>query len=127
MPLARISVPIHLPLTQVQDLADAVHNGLVIACGVPTDDRFQLITRFTPETMILNPTFGNVSRSSDASIIEVTFLSGRTDEQKSQLFKLVVNQAVKSGFREDDIMITLIENSAKDWSLGRGEVFSLHE
>lgn len=127
MPLARLSVPTHLPSKKIQVLADAVHNGLVVTCNVPTDDRFQLITKFSPESMNLNLTFGGVNRSSDALIIEITFLSGRTDEQKSNLFKYVVNQAVKGGYREDDIMITLIENSPKDWSLGRGKVFTMHD
>jgi phenylpyruvate tautomerase PptA (4-oxalocrotonate tautomerase family) len=126
MPLARISVPTHLSLKQVQVIADAVHNGLVETCNVPMDDRFQLITRFSPELMILNPTFGNVNRSSAASIVEITFLGGRTDQQKQNLYKHIVSGCSASGMREDDIMIALTENHPIDWSLGRGESFTKH-
>lgn len=126
MPLARISVPTHLPLKQVQAIADAVHDGLVKTCNVPMDDRFQLITRFSPELMILNPTFGNVNRSSAASIVEITFLGGRTDAQKQNLYKHIVSGCSASGIREDDIMIALTENQPIDWSLGRGEAFTKH-
>ena len=124
MPLARISVPSHLPLNQVLAIADAVHDGLVKTCNVPIDDRFQLITRFSPELMILNPTFGNVNRSSAASIVEITFLGGRTDAQKQNLYKHIVSGCSASGIREDDIMIALTENHLIDWSLGRGESFT---
>lgn len=124
MPLARISVPSHLPLNQVLAIAEAVHDGLVKTCNVPIDDRFQLITRFSPELMILNPTFGNVNRSSAASIVEITFLGGRTDAQKQNLYKHIVSGCCASGIREDDIMIALTENHPIDWSLGRGESFT---
>lgn len=126
MPLARISVPSHLSLEQIQAIADAVHDGLVTTCNVPMDDRFQLIARLSPELMILNPTFGNVSRSCAASIIEILFLHGRTDEQKRNLYKDVVSRCSASGIREDDIMIALTENGPIDWSLGRGEAFTKH-
>jgi phenylpyruvate tautomerase PptA (4-oxalocrotonate tautomerase family) len=126
MPLARISVPAHLPLEHVQAIADATHDGLVKTCSVPLDDRFQLITRFPPELMIMNPTFGNVNRSSAAAIVEITFLSGRTDAQKRSLFKHIAARCAASGIREDDIMITLTENHPIDWSLGRGEAFAEH-
>lgn len=127
MPLARISVPALLSLEQVQAIADAVHDGLVKTCNVPIDDRFQLVTRFSPELMILNPTFGNVRRSSAASIVEITFLGGRTDDQKRNLYKHIVNHCSASGIREDDVMIALTENHPIDWSLGRGESFTKHD
>ena len=127
MPLARISVPALLSLEKVQAIADAVHDGLVQTCNVPIDDRFQLVTRFAPELMILNPTFGNVSRSSAASVVEITFLRGRTDEQKLSLYKHIVNRCSASGIRGDDIMIALTENHPIDWSLGKGESFTKHD
>ena len=126
MPLVRISVPALLSLEKVQAIADAVHDGLVQTCNVPIDDRFQFVTRFAPELMILNPTFGNVSRSSAASVVEITFLRGRTDEQKLSLYKHIVNHCSASGIREDDILIALTENHPIDWSLGRGEPFAKH-
>lgn len=126
MPLARISVPAHLSAHQVRQLADAVHAGLVQTCQVPEDDRFQLITAFAPGTMIIHPTFPDVTRSADASIVEITFLQGRTDEQKRALYRSIVAQAQAAGFALDDIMIALLENGTIDWSLGRGQAFSGH-
>lgn len=124
MPLARLSIPAHLPPAQATALADAVHQGLVATCGVPLGDRFQLITRFAPGAMIMDPAFPNVQRTADACIVEITFLRGRSDAQKAALYRHVVDQAVQAGFTGDDIMIALTENGTMDWSLGRGESYA---
>lgn len=126
MPLSKISVPQHLSITQVKALADAVQAGLVSTCKVPVDDHFQLITRFEANDMILNPTFGGVARTSDASIVEITFLRGRNDDQKRALYRTVTDLAVAAGFKADDIMIALSENTVIDWTLGRGLAFKGH-
>ena len=110
----------------VKALADAVQSGLVNTCNVPPKDLFQLIARFDHEAMILDPNFGSVNRSADACIAEITFLSGRTDEQKRDLFQHIVARAVEAGFRADDIMIALTENSKMDWSLGLGVAYADH-
>lgn len=126
MPLTRISVPQHLPAQRIQALADAVHTGLVNACAVPDDDRFQLITRFSADDMLLNPTFGGMSRTADASVVEILFLAGRSHEQKRDLYRRVADLAVTAGFKPDDIMIALSENASIDWTVGRGQAFEGH-
>jgi phenylpyruvate tautomerase PptA (4-oxalocrotonate tautomerase family) len=126
MPLTRISVPAHLSQEHVLALADAVHVGLVSTCGVPDDDRFQLISRFAADMMLLNATFPNVTRTTNACVVDITFLRGRTDDQKRALYQYVADAAVAAGFVADDIMIALTENSPIDWSLGRGETFTGH-
>jgi phenylpyruvate tautomerase PptA (4-oxalocrotonate tautomerase family) len=99
---------------------------LVSTCNVPVNDLFQLLARFDAGEMILDPTFGGVSRSQDACIVEITFLQGRTDDQKRQLYKRLTQGAVEAGFRPDDVMIALVENSRMDWSLGHGVAYADH-
>jgi phenylpyruvate tautomerase PptA (4-oxalocrotonate tautomerase family) len=126
MPLARISAPAHLAQDQVRSLADAVHEGLVATCQVPQDDRFQLISRFQPEAMILHPTYPNVKRSADACVVEITFLHGRSEDEKRKLYSHVVAKAAGAGFVPDDIMIALTENTRIDWSPGGGLAYEGH-
>lgn len=126
MPLARISVPTHLPKEQVKSLADVVHDGLVETCRVPQDDRFQLVSRFQADAMILHPTYPNVTRTADACVVEITYLLGRSDDEKRKLYRYVVEKAAAAGFVPDDIMIALIENSPIDWSPGRGQAYAGH-
>lgn len=124
MPLTKISAPKHLPLQQVQALAAAVQQGLVQTCNVPPNDLFQLISRFEAQEMVLDPHFGGVSRSKDACIAEIVFLAGRTDDQKRALFQHIAKCAVQAGFRPDDIMVALVENTRMDWSLGHGVAYA---
>ena len=123
MPLVRISVPAHLAAEKIRVLADAVHEALVATCDVPSNERFQLVSRFATGDMFLDPTFPDVERSADASIVEITFLKGRTDDKKRSLFREIVSDAVAGGFRPDDVMVALVENAPIDWSLGRGEAY----
>ena len=127
MPLARISVPAHMPAEKVAALTNAVQAALVSACDVPENERFQLVSRFAEPDMIIDPTFPNVRRTADASIVEITLLAGRTDDKKRALYKSIVAGAVAGGFRPDDVMVALVENTPIDWSLGRGEAFATHK
>jgi hypothetical protein len=89
----------------------------------PQGDRFQLISRFERDYLILDPTFGDVQRTADACVIEITFLSGRTDAQKRRLYSELAARAAGIGFAEDDLVVGLMENGAIDWSLGRGRAY----
>jgi hypothetical protein len=126
MPLARLSVPAHLAPASIRALADAAHDSLVETCGVPPNDRFQFVSTYAPEMMIIDPTFPDVARTPDASIIEILFLEGRTIDQKQNLFRRIADRAVRAGFSGDDVMIVLTENAPVDWSLGHGRAFGDH-
>ena len=123
MPVARISIPTCLPPHKARALADAVHEGLVETCNVPPKDRFQLISAYAPEMMLIDPTFPDVRRTPEASIVEILFLEGRTVEQKSRLFRWIADRAMQAGFAGDDVMVTLTENKPTDWSVGYGRCY----
>jgi len=123
MPLTRISIPACLPLRKARALADAVHEGLVETCEVPRKDCFQLISAYAPETMLIDPTFPDVRRTAEASIVEILFLEGRTVDQKRRLFRRIADRAMQAGFAGDDIMVTVTENRATDWSVGYGRSY----
>ncbi|HET6827230.1 MAG TPA: tautomerase family protein [Ramlibacter sp.] len=123
MPLTRLSVPAHLPDSLAQALAGAVQDALVQTCAVPQDDSFQLVQRFPPGSMLLDPHFGGVSRSDDACVIEIMFLQGRSDAQKRALYRGVAERAHQIGLRPDDLLVALAENGPIDWSLGRGQAY----
>ena len=123
MPLSRISIPAALPLHKARALADAVHEGLVETCNVPRGDRFQLISAYAPEMMLIDPAFPDVRRTVEASIVEILFLEGRTIDQKRDLFRRIAERAMQAGFAGDDIMVTLTENAPTDWSVGYGRCY----
>ncbi len=120
MPLVKIHVPANLSDAKVRALADAVHAALVATCDVPAADRFQLVTRYAETARSIDPAFPNLSRTSDASVVEIALRRGRTDDQKRALYRQTVEHAAAGGWRADDIMIALAENALIDWSFGGG-------
>ncbi|MEM9030037.1 MAG: tautomerase family protein [Pseudomonadota bacterium] len=124
MPITKISVPNHLPTDKVRALADAVQDALVTICDIPPKDRFQFISRLAPDAMIIDPTFPDLSRTADASMVEIIMIGGRDAEQKSRLYQHIVSRSEAAGFVGDDIMIALIENEREDWSAGRGQSYA---
>ncbi|MBC7939977.1 MAG: tautomerase family protein [Chitinophagaceae bacterium] len=119
-------MPANLSPQRTRALADAAHEALVETCRVPARDRFQLIFRLVPEAMIIDPTFPDVRRTPETSIVEITLLEGRSAQQKRALYAQLATKAVAAGFVADDIIIALTENAVIDWSLGRGEAFAGH-
>jgi phenylpyruvate tautomerase PptA (4-oxalocrotonate tautomerase family) len=111
MPLTRISIPAYLSPHKARALADA------------PKDRFQFISAYPPEMMVIDPTFPDVRRTPEASIVEILFLEGRTVEQKRRLFQRIADRATEAGFAGDDVMVTLTENKPTDWSVGYGRAY----
>lgn len=126
MPLTRLSVPKQISLEKIKALASGVQDALVETCNVPPTDLFQVLMRFDPEKIILDPTFGGAARSPDACIGEITFLQGRADDQKCRLFSKINAHAVEAGLCADEVMIALTVNSRMDWALGRGMGYADH-
>lgn len=123
MPLAHLYVPSHLNEDRVRHLENAVHTSLMKTCNVQESNHFAVVIRLPTHSLIIDPHFGNVSRSADASIVEISFLSGRTDEQKRRLYRSVIEQAQQHGWHAADITIALSENALIDWSVGNGLAF----
>src|ERR1700687_4327499 len=126
MPLVRISIPAHLADEKARALADAVHGALISTCNITANELFQLISRFSAANMRIDPTFPDVERTADASIVEITLLAGRNDDKNRSLYRAIAAGAVAAGFRSDDVMVAMIENGSIDLSLGRVEAYDKH-
>ena len=121
MPLVKFNVPRSLPQDRLDGLRNAVHKALVTTSNVPQDDLFHVVHRLEASDFISDPVFPGMARSGEAVIVEITFRMGRTDAQKQALYREIARLAkVKSGFRPEDVMVVLTENTSLDWSFGRG-------
>ncbi|MBV9079958.1 MAG: tautomerase family protein [Elusimicrobia bacterium] len=100
-------------------LGEAVHDALVAAIGIPADDRFQILTSATEETLIADAHYLGHHRESPA-IVEITLSAGRSNDQKRALYAKIAEGARAVGIRADDVMIVLHENTRVDWSFGGG-------
>ena len=117
MPLVRITGRHHVKTLRA--LGDAVHDALVAAIGIPADDRFQILTSATGETLVADPDYLGHRRESPA-VVEITLSAGRTNDQKRDLYARIGRGAETAGIRADDVMVVLHENQRVDWSFGGG-------
>lgn len=119
MPFVRIDMMDHMPHSLRREIADAVHSALVATVGIPSDDRFQIISTHT-NSLIYDPGYLGIARTDNIVMIEIHLSVGRTLEIKKALFAGIKNRLVELGLRGEDVMIHLIETQPVNWSFGNG-------
>jgi 4-oxalocrotonate tautomerase len=121
MPLARIDLPTGKPPEYGRAVADAVYDAMIATLNVPKDDRFQVISEHTPETLLIHPTYLGIDRSADALVIQITLNEGRTVEVKKAFYKALADGLhERVGLRREDVFINLVEVKKENWSFGNG-------
>ena len=121
MPLARIDLPAGKPAGYGRAVADVVYNAMIAALKAPKDDRFQVISEHSRDTLLIDPSYLGIERSADALIIQLTLNEGRTLEAKKEFFKAVADELHEGlGLRREDVFISLVEVKKENWSFGNG-------
>jgi len=120
MPLVRISVLKGRPPELRRALGDAVHRALVETIGVPTADRFQVLTEHEPGDLVYDPEYLGISRSDGIVVIQLTISAGRSLEMKRALFHRIAENLAQLGVRREDAWINLVEVAKENWSFGNG-------
>ena len=121
MPLARIDLPAGKPADYGRAVADVVYEAMIATLNAPENDRFQVISQHTRETLLIDPTYLDIERSADALIIQLTLNEGRTVEVKKAFYKAVADGLhERVGLRREDVFINLVEVKKENWSFGNG-------
>jgi len=122
VPLVRISLRQGTSAEYRRAIADGVHQAMTDTIAIPPDDRFQVISEYTPENLIYDPQYLGIERSNKVVFVEITLSEGRKPGQKRSLYKRVVELLGKSpGVRPQDVFINLVEVAWENWSFGNGE------
>jgi 4-oxalocrotonate tautomerase len=121
MPLARIDLPAGKPADYRRAVADVVYEAMIATLDAPANDRFQVISEHTRETLLIDPIYLGIERSADALIIQLTLNEGRTVEVKKAFYKAVADGLrARVGLRREDVFINLVEVRKENWSFGNG-------
>jgi 4-oxalocrotonate tautomerase len=121
MPLARIDLPAGKPADYRRTVADVVYEAMLTTLNAPKNDRFQVISEHTRDTLIIDPTYLGIERSPDALIIQLTLNEGRTLEMKKAFYQAVADALhERLGIRREDVFINLVEVKKENWSFGNG-------
>jgi len=92
----------------VRTVAGVVYEAMVATLNAPKDDRFQVISEHTPETLRIDPTYLGVKRSAEAMIIQLTLNEGRTVEAKKAFYQAVADALhERVGLRREDVSSVL--------------------
>lgn len=120
MPLMKFHIYGGWPKEDVTTLLDAVHDAMVRSFNVPVRDRYQVLSTYSHEAMIVEDTGLDIARTGRFVLVEVV-TRPRTAEQKQAFYSnLCADLLEKCGVSSSDLMISVVENTDADWSFGYG-------
>jgi 4-oxalocrotonate tautomerase len=115
MPLVTIHLREGKALEHRRAIADSVHQAMMDALKIPSDDRFQLIVEHSPENMIHDRVFLGIERS-DASVFVQIVINQRDPSQKLKMYEHIVDNLAESpGIRKEDVFIGVVEVARENW------------
>lgn len=121
MPLLRFDVIEGRSEEELKTLLDTAHDAMVEAFDVPERDRYQIVHTHKAHEMVIQDTGLGFERSKDIVLISVTSKT-RTEEKKQHLYQLLAERLqANCGLAPTDLMVSIVENDAADWSFGLGE------
>ncbi len=120
MPLVRIDLIEGRTDEQVSTIADTVQQVMVDVFAAPERDRYQVIHEHKPGRIIAQDTGLGFERTDGVVVIQVTE-QGRDDDQKKALYRALADRLeVEAGVRPQDLIVSVVANTAADWSFGLG-------
>ncbi len=120
MPLINIDVIKGRSDKELLTLLDTVHEAMVEAFGVPNTDRYQIVTEHEPHHLVALDTGLGLKRTED--LVFLRFVSrARPEAAKQRLYQLLAARLQSGcGLSPDDLIVSITESSAADWSFGGG-------
>ena len=121
MPLIRVDAFEGRSDAEITTLLDAVHRAAVKALHIPERDRYQIYHAHPNSQLIIQDTGLGIPRTDKAVII--TVVSKKREEiLKRKLYEELTRELLNTAsIAPSDVVVSLIENSAADWSFGNGE------
>jgi 4-oxalocrotonate tautomerase len=121
MPVTRIAIRKGQTDDYKQALLDEIYEAMREAVAIKQGDRFMAITEHGPHEFAFGPFLG-IERSDDLVQIQVFWAPGKTVGQKLAMYKRIVERlGTNPGVRPEDVLISVTETAAENWSFGNGE------
>ena len=121
MPYTHIALKTGTSLEFRRTLMEQIYLAMRETIAIPENDRFATITELDEGNFNNSGNYGGVERSDDIVFIQITLNVGRSTEQKKALYaKIAERLEADPGVRPEDVVVSLIEVAAEDWSLGNG-------
>jgi 4-oxalocrotonate tautomerase len=122
VPLVRIDLVEGKGAAYGRMVGEVIYDAMIATINVPKDDRFQIITEHTADSLIFDPSYLGIQRSKECLCIQITLNEGRTTEMKRAFYKAIADGLhARLGLRREDVLISLVEVRKENWSFGNGE------
>lgn len=122
MPFIRTCVHHETSATQRVAIVQGIHQALVQAIGMPSDELFNRVMAYHPDEFFFSKSFNGYARSDRPVVIEITMRRGRSDAMKRELYRLIAQNLHKEAqVQPNDVFIFVHENDYSDWSVGGGK------
>ena len=121
MPVTRIAIHEGKTAEYKQALLDEIYAAMRETVAIKDGDRFMAITEHGDHEFAYGA-FLDIDRSDSLVQIQVFWAPGKTVEAKLAMYKRIVERLGQNpGVRAEDVLISVIETAAENWSFGYGE------
>ena len=121
MPVTRIAIRDGKTSEYKQALMDEIYEAMRETVAIKDGDRFMAITEHGADAFAYGPFLG-IERSDDLVQIQVFWAPGKSTEDKLAMYRRIVERlSANPGVRPEDVLISVTETAAENWSFGLGE------
>jgi 4-oxalocrotonate tautomerase len=121
MPVTRIAIRDGKSGEYKQALLDEIYEAMRETVAINDGDRFMAITEHGEHEFAYGAFLG-IDRSAELVQIQVFWAPGKALEAKLAMYKRIVERLGDNpGVRSEDVLISVIETAAENWSFGNGE------
>jgi 4-oxalocrotonate tautomerase len=121
MPVTRIAIRDGKAPEYKRALMDEIYVAMQETVAIKDGDRFMTITEHDENGFSYGPFLG-IERSDDLVQIQVFWAPGKAVEAKLAMYRKIVERlGANPGVRPEDVLISVVETAADNWSFGNGE------
>ena len=121
MPVTRIAIREGRTPEYKQALMDEIYEAMRETVAIKDGDRFMAITEHREHEFAYGPFLG-IDRTDELVQIQVFWAPGKTVDAKLAMYQKIVERLrTNPGVRPEDVLISVVETAAENWSFGNGE------
>jgi 4-oxalocrotonate tautomerase len=121
MPVTRIAIREGKTTEYKQALMDEIYESMRETVAIKDGDRFMAITEHGEHEFAYGSFLG-IDRSEDLVQIQVFWAPGKSVDAKLAMYQKIVERlGTNPGVRPEDVLISVVETAAENWSFGSGE------